>query len=300
MTPVAIGQPLARAPRVVEVGLLGVQVVQGLADDLGVLAALGRVVFGELPDPGDHRGGAAVQDVQRLGGHPVLHGRVAGGVEAPGGLPQVFQHVDEAGQDDRGDAAGGGLVLDQAELVDVPVDQRDPGPLVAGVAAVGLVEDLADGDVAAGRDVAGVPAVHRPRRVLGAAGFRAHDLLRGPRQVRRQDVEHAAGLGHPLVAFLLPGPGPFGEGPHPLAGVGPRRRRASGRMATPLPSAEIASGGRPAPGPARLRAGPSSPGRSASWQNRSASAAAPAVICSSCRLPMLTPVAASTNSPACS
>ena len=83
-------------------------------------------------------------------------------------------------------------------------------------------------------------------------------------------------------------------------GVGPRRRRASGRMATPLPSAEIASGGSPVPGscPAPGRA-ISSPDRSASWQNRSASAAAPAVICSSCRLPMLTPVTASTNSPAC-
>ena len=37
------------------------------------------------------------------------------------------------------------------DLVVVPVDQGDPGPQVAGVAAVGLGEDLADGDVAGPR-----------------------------------------------------------------------------------------------------------------------------------------------------
>ena len=152
-------------------GLLVLQVGQGFADDLGVLAARpGRVLCGEPGDPGDDLGGAAVQDVQPLRGHPVFHGRVAGGVEAPGRLPQVFQHVDEVDQDGQGDAAGGGGGLDQAELVNVPVDQRDPGPEVIRVAAVGLGEDLADGDVAAGRDVAGVPAVLRPRR--GPAGCR--------------------------------------------------------------------------------------------------------------------------------
>ena len=104
-----------------------------------------------------------------------------------------------------------------------PSGQRDPGPQVTGVAAVGLVEDLADGDVAARGDVAGVPAVHRPRPFPARApGVRAHDLFRGPRLLRRQDVEHAAGLGHPLGAFLLPGPGPFVEGPHLLVrGPGP-------------------------------------------------------------------------------
>src|SRR4029077_13061766 len=132
---------------------------------------------------GDHLGSAAVQDVQRLGDHPVFHGRVAGGVEAPGGLPQVFQYVDEVDHDGQGDAAGGGGGLEQAELVVVPVDQRDPGPPVAGVTAVGLSEGLADGDVAARGDVAGVPAVLRLRRLLPArAGIRiwSHDLLRGP------------------------------------------------------------------------------------------------------------------------
>src|SRR5262249_32843336 len=87
---------LGQGARVVHEGLLGLQVVQGLAGDLGVLAArLGRVVCGEPGDPGDDVAGPAVQDVQPLGGDPVFHGRVAGGVEAAGGLPQVFQHVDE-------------------------------------------------------------------------------------------------------------------------------------------------------------------------------------------------------------
>jgi hypothetical protein len=49
---------------VVQVGLFGVQVVQGLADDLGVFpAGLGRMVAGELLYPGDYPGDAAVQDV---------------------------------------------------------------------------------------------------------------------------------------------------------------------------------------------------------------------------------------------
>src|SRR5262249_8185381 len=150
---------------------------------------------------GDHVRDPAVQDVGPLGGDPVFHGRVAGGVEAAGGLPQVFDDVDEVDQDDRGDTAGGGLVLDQAELVVVPVGQGDPGPGMAGVAAVGLGEDLAEGDVPAGRDVAGVPAVLRPRRLRAAARAAAHDLLGGPRLLR-DDVEDAPGLGHPLVAFL--------------------------------------------------------------------------------------------------
>src|SRR5262249_36259319 len=126
------GPALGQGPRVVHEGLLVLRVGQGLADDLGVLAAwLGRVPGGERADPGDDLAGAAVQDVQPLGGHPVFHRRVAGRVEAPGGLPQVFQHVDEVDHDGQGDAAGGRLSLEQAELVVVPVDQGDPGAEVA-------------------------------------------------------------------------------------------------------------------------------------------------------------------------
>jgi hypothetical protein len=77
---------------VVQVGGLGGQVGQGPGDDLVVLAAgPGRVRGSKGPDPADDLGDLAVQDVQALGGDPVLGGRVAGGVEAPGGLPQVFQ-----------------------------------------------------------------------------------------------------------------------------------------------------------------------------------------------------------------
>ena len=158
-------------------------------------------------------GCAAVQDAQRLRGDPGLDRGVAGRVEAPGGLPQVFQHADEIDQDDQVGAAGGGLVPDQADLVVIAVDQGDPGALVARVAAPGLAEDGADRPGAVCGDVDGVPAAQRPRRLRAAAG--GHDLLRDT--AHRGNVEHAPELGHPLVP-LLPGPAPFLEVPHPLAG----------------------------------------------------------------------------------
>ena len=86
--------------------------------------------------------GAAVQDVQRLGGHPVFHRRVAGRVEAPGRLPQVFQHVDEVDHDDQVMPRAAAWAWIRLDLVVVAVDQGDPGPQVTGVAALGLVEDL--------------------------------------------------------------------------------------------------------------------------------------------------------------
>src|SRR6185437_11665963 len=94
--------------------------------------------------------------------------RVAGDVEAPGRLPQVLDDVDEVDHDRDRDAPLRGLGGDPVQLAGVPVGQRDPGPQVAGVAAAGLVEDLADGHVPAGGDVAGIPAVLRPRRLLPA------------------------------------------------------------------------------------------------------------------------------------
>jgi hypothetical protein len=93
--------------------------VQGGTDDLGVLpAGPGRLVTGELPDPGDHRCHPAGLDAQPLGDHPVLHRGVAGGGEAPGGLPQAFQHADEAGHGRHGDVPGGGPGNDLAQLDD--------------------------------------------------------------------------------------------------------------------------------------------------------------------------------------
>jgi len=107
-------------------------------------AGPGRVLCGQGLDAGDDVAGAAVQDVQGLRDHPVFHRGVAGRVEAPGYLPQVFQHVDEVDHDGQRDAAGGRGGLEQAELVVVPVGQGDPGALMARVAAPGLVEDGAD------------------------------------------------------------------------------------------------------------------------------------------------------------
>jgi hypothetical protein len=139
------GPPFGEGAGVVQVGGLGGQVGQGGPDDLVVLAAgPGRVRGGEVLDPADDLAGPAVQDVQALGGDPVLGGRVAGGVEAPGGFPQVFQHVDEIDQDRHADIPVGGLGADEVDLVSVPVGQCDPGPGVSGVAALGLAEDRAD------------------------------------------------------------------------------------------------------------------------------------------------------------
>jgi hypothetical protein len=76
--------------------------------------------------------------------HPPLGGGVPLGVEGPGGLPQVFEHMDEVHENrDRGGARVR-LGLDPVDLVVVAVDERDPGPSVGGVAPAGLVEELAD------------------------------------------------------------------------------------------------------------------------------------------------------------
>ena len=57
--------------------------------------------------------------------------------------------MDEVDHDRHGDAAAGGLGGDGLDLGVVPVDQDDPFPLAAGVAAFRLVEPGADhgGDV---------------------------------------------------------------------------------------------------------------------------------------------------------
>src|SRR3984885_4936006 len=162
------GPSVGQGPGVVQVGLFGVQVVQGFADVAGVLGPGRGVVFGELADAGDDLGDLAVQDGGGLGDGPGLDRGVAGLVERPGGFPEVFQHVDQVDQDGQaGDAAGGGFPLDQPDLVVVPVDQGDPVPGVAGVAALGLVEQPADDRGAVGGDVHGITAVHRRRGRLG-------------------------------------------------------------------------------------------------------------------------------------
>lgn len=66
---------------------------------------------------------------------PGLGVGIALGEEAPGGVPQIFKDMDEVDHDGDVDAAGSRLRLDALDLVGVAVDQRDPGPVLAGVAA---------------------------------------------------------------------------------------------------------------------------------------------------------------------
>ena len=72
--------------------------------------------------------------------HPLLGGGVAFFVEAPDRFPDVFDDVDEVDEDCHRHGAGGGLPGDPVDLVVVPVDERDPGSLVAWVAPSGFVE----------------------------------------------------------------------------------------------------------------------------------------------------------------
>ena len=132
---------------------MAVEVVQGGAVILAC-SLPGRGGSAAAAGSGDHLRCPAVQDVQALGGDPVFGGGVAGGVEAPGGLPQVLDDVDEVDQDRDLTSRRGGLGGDHVDLVVVAVHQRDPGPGVAGVAALGLVEQGGDGLGAADGDLA--------------------------------------------------------------------------------------------------------------------------------------------------
>ena len=70
--------------------------------------ALGRGVAvggGAAADPGRDLAGLAVQDLAGLVGDPFLGGGLALVEEGPGGLPQVFEDVDEVDDDRDGDAA---------------------------------------------------------------------------------------------------------------------------------------------------------------------------------------------------
>src|SRR5665811_1856564 len=109
---------------VVQVGRLAGQVVGGVVGAF----ALGRAQAG--------LGGLATD--------PLFCGGIGLGVQAPGGLPQVLHDMDQVADNGDVDVAGFGFGLDPVDLVDVAVDQRDPGPGVLGVAAVGFVEDPRD------------------------------------------------------------------------------------------------------------------------------------------------------------
>jgi hypothetical protein len=174
-------------------------------------------------------GAAAGQHLERLGRDPVLGGGIAGVVQAPRGFPDVFQHVDEVDHDVDRDGAAGGLGADQVQLVLGAVDQDDPGPQVAGVAGLGLVERggdhvggiLADGPgqplgpgLRPGPERAGaVPAAGRGDHVVRAA-FGGLGVVDGDQG------------GHSLAVRFLPGCQPGAHLPEAgggLRGGGPER-----------------------------------------------------------------------------
>jgi hypothetical protein len=143
MTPVAIGHPLSNAAGVVQVGLVGQQVRCGGVGGLA-FAGVQAVVGGLAADRGGHDPGPAGEDLAGLDPDPLFGVRVAFGVEAPGGLPEVFQDVDEVDHDGHGALAGSGLGPDAVDLVLVSVDQGDSGPRSAGVTPVGFGEPGCD------------------------------------------------------------------------------------------------------------------------------------------------------------
>ena len=72
----------------------------------------------------------------------VVPGGVAGGVEAPCCVPEVFEHVHEVHDDRDLDLVCFRAGFESLDLVVVAVHERDLSALVFGVASVGLVEDL--------------------------------------------------------------------------------------------------------------------------------------------------------------
>jgi hypothetical protein len=127
-------------------------------------------------------------------------------VEAPGGLPEVLDDVDEVHDDRNGHLPGFGFGVDPVDLVGVAVDQGDPGTPPPGVAAVGLGETGRDhrrGVIGHG----GVQPLARGawNRWLGrVGGLLGQDVGDGARG--RGDVEDRSDLTHPLaVPFLALG-----------------------------------------------------------------------------------------------
>src|ERR1022692_1389863 len=194
---------------------------------VGALAFFRRVTVGggAAPDARGDLRALVFQDLGGLVGDPFLGGRVAGLEETPGGAPQVFQDVNEVNQDRDLGAAAGGFGFDGLDLLLIAVDERDPGPLAGGVAAVRLGEPGGDdgGDVIGDRR--GQPFPGRDRGRLRRGCFRLGCFRRALARLgddigggagHRLAVMDAAELGHPLSAVLLSG-GQAGGG---LAGGG--------------------------------------------------------------------------------
>lgn len=68
----------------------------------------------------------------------------AGLVEAVRRTPAVLRHVHEVEKGVQVDAAVGGLLFQEVELVAGSVDERSPGPAVVRVAGLALVEGVGD------------------------------------------------------------------------------------------------------------------------------------------------------------
>src|SRR5260370_28749791 len=92
---------------VAEVVLLVLKVA-GAFVGAGALGAGVAVGGGAAADPGRDLAGLAVQDLAGLVSDPFLGGGLALVEKGPGGLPAVFQHVDEVDHDRDRDAAAGG------------------------------------------------------------------------------------------------------------------------------------------------------------------------------------------------
>ncbi len=156
--------------------------------------------------------------------------------------------VDQVDDDSDRDVAGGGLRVDLPDLVLVPVGQRDPGGLAAGVAAVGLGEHGGDDLGGVSGHARGQPLVPGRRPRGPRAG--SQDVLRGARD-GGDDVDRA-GLGHSLrVRTSLWDSRPSCCGTDLRARRSARGRSCPGRIRMPLASHDSTS---TSPGRRRLRA----------------------------------------------
>ena len=146
------GPALGEGGGVVQVVLL-VAEVAGAFVGAGPFSGRVPVGGGAAADPGRDLGCFPAQDRAGLGGDPFFGGGLALVEEGPGGLPQVFEHVDEVDDDRDGDAAAAGLGGHGLDLGVVAVDEDGPFALVLRVAAFGLVEGGGDdgGDVVGDR-----------------------------------------------------------------------------------------------------------------------------------------------------
>jgi hypothetical protein len=196
-------------------------------------------IGGLLAECGDDGVGLAGQELEGVGGDPGFGGRVGVVVEAPGGLPEIFEDMNKVDQDVDRHAAAGGFGADELQLVAGAVDQHDPGAPVGGVTLLCLVEHLADhvlagsGDRAdkpfcgGDRPLAGLPSGTVTITTFGVEGDDRADDIVGPAGCRVGVVDDPQGR-HPLTALLFAAgqPGPvavdtlLGCG---FSGLGPQR-----------------------------------------------------------------------------